>query len=168
VLPRVDRAASDRVAIGEQHWVAPLVGGYRRRVACHYIGAIDEISDPTKTLRLALRAEVAARDIKTQERRIALRRDARFDIEGEGVRHIGKDQSTFRRKLISVGAQRLTVERQRDKFERFPIEMQRGSVFCGGRVAANREARFDPCVLRAEFEDEVDGVDQIGRRLVIG
>ena len=137
--PCVDVAALDRVAVGEQHRIALLLGRYRRRVARHYIGPIDEIGDPAKALRLALRAEIAARHVETRERSIALRRDAGLDIEGEGIRHIGEDQPAFRLKLIAVGAERLAIERQRHELQRFAIEMQRSSALGNRRVAANTE-----------------------------
>src|SRR6516164_7564833 len=106
----VDIAALDRVAIGKQHRVAPLLGRYRRRVACHYIGPINEISDSAKALRLALRAEIAARHVETRKRSIALRGDAGLDIES-----------------------------QRHELQRFAIEMQRSSALSNRRVAADTE-----------------------------
>src|SRR6516165_5663858 len=135
----VDIAPLDRVAVGKQHRVAPLLGRYRRRVACHYIGPINEISDSAKALRLALRAEIAARHVETRKRSIALRGDAGLDIESENIRHIGEDQPAFRLKLIAVGAERFAIERQRHELQRFAIEMQRSSALSNRRVAADTE-----------------------------
>ena len=61
--PRIDRAAPDRVAVGEQHRAAALVGDHRRRVARHHVGPIDEIRDPAKAFGLALGTEIAARHV---------------------------------------------------------------------------------------------------------
>ena len=84
------------------------------------------------------------------------------------VRHIGQDQAAFGRELVAVGAERLAVQRQRDEIELLAIEMQRCAWVGNLRVAPDPEARFDPGVSFAKLEDEVDGIDQEGRRPVIG
>jgi hypothetical protein len=61
-------AALDQIAVGQQHRIGALRGFDARGVDGEIVGAVEEIGDAAETLRLALRAEDALRDIEPFQR----------------------------------------------------------------------------------------------------
>jgi len=84
---------------------------------------------------------------------VRLRRDQGFGVEGEFVGDTLDDETALRRVAIAVGAERRAVEGQRDKGQGLAVEMERRARRSARRIAADREARFDPGVVVAELED---------------
>ncbi|MNP25355.1 hypothetical protein D3C76_1181580 [compost metagenome] len=74
------RATADRVAVGQQHRVAMLLGDHRGGELAHHVRAIEVIGDLAKALGLALGTEHAAGLVQAFERRVALRVDLHAGI----------------------------------------------------------------------------------------
>ena len=152
----LDRAG---IAVRQHHRDARLVGGDRGGEARHYVGAVGEIGDAAKALRLALGEEAAVRRVESGELGVVLWRDAGLDLERCGVRHVG-DQQPAVLDAIAVGAQLLAVQRDAQQRQRLAVQRQWGAGVARGRIAPHRHARANERRRLIEVERELDRIDQ--------
>ncbi|SMG00010.1 hypothetical protein BSIN_5361 [Burkholderia singularis] len=156
-------ARIDEIAVRQQHRIPGFVRAQRNRIRRHHVGAVDEVGDPPEAFRLALREEIAARDIKAGQRRVRLGRAHAVDGQLERVGHVFHRQAMLVR---ARGGMRCAVDPCAGEFERLAHQFE---VRCAGgvRIAAHAHrvahARAGGC----EVEFERDGVDQErGARIV--
>ena len=71
-LSAVERAALERIAVGEQHGGLVAVGLDAGGVGGEHVGAIEEVGDAAEALGLALRAVDAAREVEAGQRLVGL------------------------------------------------------------------------------------------------
>jgi hypothetical protein len=132
-------ARSDRVAVGEQHREARLVGVQGHRVGRHHVRAVEEPGDAAEALRLALREIAVPRTVEAGEAGVLVGLDADDGMQREGFRKVGDGQRVFGYRKWHFPA----VDRNRQGFQLIAIEHQR---LCGKRrVAAHRQRRADGC-----------------------
>ncbi|VWD51188.1 hypothetical protein BCO18442_06141 [Burkholderia contaminans] len=157
-------AGIDEVAVRQQHRVPGLVGAQRHRVRRHHVRAVEEVGDAAETFGFALREEVAARHIKARQRRILVGCACAFERQLEGIGNVLDGQPVFVR---THGAMRRAVQVRAEEFERFAHQLQvrRGR---GVRIAAHAHRVPDDRAGRREIEFERDGIDEEGRRRVVG
>ena len=149
VTPVGQRPAGPGLAVRQQHGIFVGVGFKTYRVARQDIGPIDEESDPPEALRLALRAQVAAAEIKAHQDGVRLRRDLDDRRDRRAVaRKCQSDPARRRRRLDGN-----TVDGGRDQRQVLPVELERCRVIA---VADNVQCRVDPGHRCIEFEPQRD------------
>ena len=126
VAPVAQFAAVHRVTVGQQHRIVLPVGHQRGGVARHDIGSIRKVGDAPETFGFALGAEHPARNIKSFQRGVTVRRDAGFDFDDCAVGGRGQHQLLVVQ-LVLVVAEQLSVHPDREQFQILAIEYQRFS-----------------------------------------
>ena len=154
------------IAVGQQDRDALLVGGDGDGVARHHVRAVGEVGDAAKPFRLALGEEAAVGDVQPAEFGVFLGRDAGFDRQLAGVRHVGNDQRAVLDAVLVV-AERLAIARQVQQRERLAVQPQRRIGGRGG-IAAQLEHGGDARRGFVEVEVQLDVIDQEWRWLIVG
>ena len=155
------------IAVRQHHRHARLVGGDRGGKARHHIRPIGEIGNATETLSLALGEVAAVRCIESRQLRVVLRRNARFNLQRRGVRHVG-DQQFAIRQHVTIGAEFRAIQHDPDQRHSLAVQRQRRGAVGRGRIAPQRHTRTNLCRRLVEVERQLDGIDQERRRLIIG
>ena len=117
----LDRAG---IAVRQHDRHARRVGGDRGGEARHHVGPVGKIGDAAEAFRLALGEEAAVRRVEAGQLRVVLRRDARFDLQRRGVRHVGDEQLAVL-EHVAVGAEFLAVQRDAQQRQRLAVQRQR-------------------------------------------
>ena len=84
-----------------------------------------------------------------------------------GIRHVG-DQQLVVLDAVAIGAEFLAVQRDAEQSQRLAIQRQRRVRLARRGISPHRQARAHAGRGLVEIERQLDGVDQEGRRPVIG
>ncbi|MDR8895039.1 hypothetical protein FEP69_04405 [Burkholderia multivorans] len=157
-------ARIDEVAVRQQHRIRGLVCAQHDRIRRHHVGTIEEVCDAAEAFGLALREEVAARYVQARQRRVLVGRARAFERQVERVGHVLDGQSVLVR---AHGAVRCAVQLGAEEFERLAHQLQ---MRCGRGIGIATHAHRipDDRTGRLEIEFERDGIDEEGRRRVVG
>jgi len=159
-------ATAGRIAVGEQHGQAGLVGVQGDLVARHDVGTIGEPGDAAESLRLALREIAVFRAIKPGEAAVVVGVDAHLCGQRQRVRRIVDGQRRARAAVV-VGAKRRAVDGQRDRFQPLAIELQRRWLGRRRWVAPQLQLTADQDLASVEMHVQFDAVDEEGRGCVV-
>ena len=159
-------ALGDEIAVGEQHWPARALCAKRHAIARHDIGAVGKKRDPSKALCLALGVEIFVRHIETAQCGVRLGRTPRGDVE-----HKLRGYTRYHQLIVSMREglrpEQLTVNGHCEQLQRLAIELQRLGGAHASR-AAHDEARAHQGGLRIQVDTELDRINGISGRPVIG
>ena len=156
------RTAGDRIAVREQYRIARPVRGHSHAIFGQHVGTIGEEGDPPEPLRLALRAQIAARRVQPHQLRVAIGRDLHLGLDDMPVAG-QRDHQLFALYPPVVG--RGAVDQHHHRLLPRAVEPQRFAVRA---VAGDGQRRLHPRPVRGEIEIERDLWDQPIGRAIIG
>ena len=159
-------AAGDRVAVGQQHRVAVLLGDHRGGEHAHHVRAVEVIGDLAETFGLALGAEHTAGFVQAFQGSVGFRVDLDGGVEGEGLTLWLHGQVAVGQLVVSV-RQRLVGQVDTQQLKLLAIEHQWRQTGAALGVAAHHQLRVDQAVVLEQLEGQVRLVDQVIRRLIV-
>ena len=156
-------AATDGIAIGEQHRIARLIRHQPHAVAAQHVGPVGEVGDPAKAFRLALRTQDAAAGVQAHQLRVAFGGDLHLGLDNMRVAGQRHDQ------LLAFDppvAHRKAIDAHRQQFLPRPVEPQRLARTPIG-IAHHRQRRRHPRRGGIQIEHQPRFGHGPGRRPVI-
>ena len=163
MTPARQVARLHQVAVGQQALEA-LGRLDAHRVTGEHVGAVGEPGDLAEALGLALGAEAAAGHVEAVERLVVLRIDLDLGRQLEGRRRVRDGQVFGVDHALGLG-QFATVDGHRDRLQLLAVQDQGLSMVA---IAPDRQPGLHPRRVRREIEGQVDRVDQIGGRAIVG
>ena len=166
-MPAVlQRALLDAVAVGQEHREALAIGDECGSITRHHIGAVQEIGDAPKPLRLALGAEHVAGLVKPLECCVEIGMDANPCVQSEPVGHPLQGERIGLHPVL--GRQEdVPVDRHLLEIQLLAVEPERAVAAGCRRIPAHLQAGLHAGAIRIQLESEIDMVDQeLGRAIV--
>jgi len=156
----------NRVAVGQQHRIAVLLGDHGGGERAHYVRTVEVIGDLAETFGLALGAEHRAGFVQAFQRGVGFRVDPDAGIDREGG--TGRVQGQMILGQLVIGDAQLAIgQRHRQQFQLLTVQHQRRQARTTLGVTAHHQLRMDQAVVLEQLEGQVRFVDQVLGSLIV-
>ncbi len=154
-----------QIAVGQQHRIADLVGAQRDAVMRHHVRAVEEVGDAPEPFGLALGEEGFVADVQAHQLGV-LGRHAGGEYLQLECALVGRRQ-VFQHQCAAIQSKRgaSTIDQHTCQIQLFAVQPQR--LRRNVRIAPHPHLVQYPGFGRVEVERQVDGVDPVGRWLVV-